>query len=106
MCKCLVSALCKDYVKALCLDLMLVVELDYLPDSDLFYFQLCLYPMKYLHPISMYTLPHGEVQRGVTPFAGFGRDIPMTRGYGGKQAPNGGLGVKPMKEKLPCKCIL
>jgi hypothetical protein len=42
------------------------VEPDYLPDSEVFYFQPCLYPMKYLHPRSMYTLPHGGVQRGGT----------------------------------------
>jgi hypothetical protein len=35
---------------------MLVVKPDYLPDSKVFYFQPCLYPMKYLHPRSMYTL--------------------------------------------------
>jgi hypothetical protein len=72
------------------------VEPDYLPDSEVFCFQPCLYPMKYLHPISMYTLPCGGVQRGVTPSAG----------SGGKRAPGGGSGAKPPKEKLPCKCIL
>jgi hypothetical protein len=46
--------------------ILLVVEPDYLPDSEVFCFQLCLYPMKYLHPRSMYTLPHRGVQRGVT----------------------------------------
>jgi hypothetical protein len=40
------------------------VEPDYLHDSEVFYFQSCLYPMKYLHPKSMYTLPRGGVQRG------------------------------------------
>jgi hypothetical protein len=52
--------------------LVLVVEPDYLPDSEVFYFQPCLYPMKYLHPRSMYTLPRGGVQRGGTPSAGSG----------------------------------
>jgi hypothetical protein len=33
---------------------LLVVEIDYLPDSEVFYFQPCLYPMKYLHPRSMH----------------------------------------------------
>jgi hypothetical protein len=33
------------------------VEPDYLPDAEVLCFQPCLYPMKYLHPISMYTLP-------------------------------------------------
>jgi hypothetical protein len=66
---------------------VLVVELDYLPDSEVLYFQPCLYPMKTLHPRSMYTLPHGGVQRGGTPSVR-------------------GSGAKPPKEKLPCKCIL
>ena len=48
------------------------METDYLPDLEVFYFQPCLYPMKYLHPRSMYTLPHGGVQRGGTPSAGSG----------------------------------
>jgi hypothetical protein len=66
------------------------VEPDYLPNSEVFYFQPCLYPMKYLHPRSMYTLPHGGVQRGGTPSAG--------------SIPSGASG--PPKEKFPCKCIL
>jgi hypothetical protein len=45
------------------------VEPDYLPDSEVLCFQPCLYPMKYLHPRSMYTLPCRGVQRGVTPSA-------------------------------------
>jgi hypothetical protein len=78
------------------------VELDYLPDSEVFYFQPCLYPMKYLHPRSMYTLPRGGVQRGVPPLRG---SIPPAGGSGGKP-PVGGSGVKPPKKKLPCKSIL
>jgi hypothetical protein len=85
---------------------MLVVEPDYLPDSEVLYFQPCLYPMKYLHPRSMYTLPRGGVQRGGTPSAGSGGAIPPAGGSGGKRAPSGGSGAKPPKEKLPCKCIL
>jgi hypothetical protein len=85
---------------------MLVVEPDYLPDSEVFCFQPCLYPMKYLHPRSMYTLPRGGVQRGVTPSAGSGGAIPLAGGLGASGPPDGGLGVKPPKEKLPCKCIL
>jgi hypothetical protein len=73
------------------------VEPDYLPDLEVFYFQPCLYPMKYLHPRSMYTLPRGGVQRGGTPSAGSG---------GGKRAPSGGSGAKPPKQKFPCKSIL
>jgi hypothetical protein len=68
--------------------------------------------MKYLHPISVYTLPREGVQRGGTPSAGFEGAIPLA---GGKRAPSGGsgaaspdgsLGVKPPKKKLPCKSIL
>jgi hypothetical protein len=82
------------------------VEPDYLLDSKVFYFQPCLYPMKYLHPRSMYTLPRGGVQRRGTPSAGFGGDMPPAGRSGGKWAPSRGSGVKPSKEKLPCKCIL
>jgi hypothetical protein len=53
------------------------VEPDYLPDSEVFYFQSCLYPMKYLHPRSMYTLPRGGVQRGGTPSVGSGGCYPL-----------------------------
>jgi hypothetical protein len=77
---------------------LLVVEPDYLPDSEVLCFQSCLYPMKTLHPRSMYTLPRRGVQRGVTPSAGSGGAIPPVGGFRGK--------VKPPKEKLPCKCIL
>jgi hypothetical protein len=52
------------------------VEPDYLPDLEVFYFQPCLYPMKYLHPRSMYTLPRGGVQRGVPPLWGPGASGP------------------------------
>jgi hypothetical protein len=79
------------------------VEPDYLPDLEVFYFQLCLYPMKYLHPRSMYSLPRGGVQRGGTPSARSGGAIPLA---GGKRAPNRGLGENPPKQKLPCKSIL
>jgi hypothetical protein len=81
---------------------MLVVELDYLPDSDFFCFHPCLYPMKYLHPISMYTLPHGGVLRRVTPLWGSRGLFPWLGGLG----ESGGLGAKPPKGKFPCKCIL
>jgi hypothetical protein len=62
----------------------------------------------------MYTLPRKGVQRGGTPSAGSGGAIPIVGGSGGKRDPRGGLGVapdggsgaKPLKEKLPCKCIL
>jgi hypothetical protein len=66
---------------------VLVVEPDYLPDSEVFYFQSCLYPMKYLHPISMYTLPREGVQRGGTPSVGFGGDIPQLGGLGASGPP-------------------
>jgi hypothetical protein len=65
------------------------MELDYLPDSEVFYFQPCLYPMKYLHPRSMYTLLHGGLQRGGTPSARSGGDIPPVGGSRGKWAPSG-----------------
>jgi hypothetical protein len=73
------------------------VEPDYLPDAEVLCFQPCLYPMKYLHPRSMYTLPRGGVQRGGTPSAGSG---------GKWGAPSGGSGAKPPKQKLPYKSIL
>jgi hypothetical protein len=82
------------------------VEPDYLPDLEVFFFQQCLYPMKYLHPRSMYTLPRGGVQRRGTPSAGSGGSIPQAGGSGGKWAPNGGSREKPLKQKLPCKSIL
>jgi hypothetical protein len=74
---------------------LLVVEPDYLPDLEVFYFQPCLYPMKYLHPRSMYTLPRGGVQRGGTPSAGSGGAIPPAGGSGGKRAPRGFGGEAP-----------
>jgi hypothetical protein len=40
---------------------VLVVEPDYLPDAEVLCFQPCLYPMKYLHPRSMYTLPEAKI---------------------------------------------
>jgi hypothetical protein len=64
---------------------VLVVEPDYLPDAEVLCFQPCLYPMKYLHPRSMYTLPRGGVQRGGTPSAGSGGEIPPAGGSGGKR---------------------
>jgi hypothetical protein len=84
---------------------MLVVEPDYLHDLELFYFHLCLYPMKYLHPRSMYTLPCEGVKRGGTPTTGSGGAIPPAGGSGGKRAPSGGSTAKPPKQKLPCKII-
>ena len=61
------------------------MEPDYLPDLEVFYFQACLYPMKYLHPRSMYTLPREGVQRGGTPSTGSGGAIPPAGGSGGKK---------------------
>jgi hypothetical protein len=68
------------------------VELDYLPDSEVLAFSPCLYPMKTLHPRSMYTLPHGGVQRGGTPSVGSGGDIPPAGGFGG-EAPEGKIAL-------------
>jgi hypothetical protein len=76
------------------------VEPSYLPDLEVFYFQSCLYPMKYLHPRSMYTLPRGGVQRGGTPSAGSGGAIPPARGSGGKRAPSGGSGDEAPEAKI------
>jgi hypothetical protein len=69
------------------------VEPDYLPDLEVFYFQPCLYPMKYLHPRSMYTLPRGGVQRGGTPSAGSGG------GLGGLGASGPPAGVRSPRRK-------
>jgi hypothetical protein len=71
---------------------VLVVEPDYLPDSEVFYFQSCLYPMKYLHPISMYTLPREGVQRGVPPLRVLGGQAGPQRGFGG-EAPEGKIAL-------------
>jgi hypothetical protein len=76
--------------------IMLVVEPDYFPDLEVFYFQPCLYPMKYLHPRSMYTLPRGGVQSGGTPSAGSGGAIPLAGGSGGKQ----GFGGEALEGKI------
>jgi hypothetical protein len=69
------------------------VEPDYIPDLEVFYFESCLYPMNYLHPRSMYTLPCGGVQRGGTPSVGSGGAIPLAGGSGGKQALSRGSGA-------------
>jgi hypothetical protein len=74
------------------------VEPDYLPDSEVLDFQSCLYPMKYLHPKSMYTLPRGGVQRGGTPSAGSGGAIPPAGGSGGKRPPTGVRGRSPRRK--------
>jgi hypothetical protein len=56
------------------------------------FFQPCLYPMKTLHPRSMYTLPRGGVQRGGTPSVGSGGAILPTGGFGG-EAPEGKIAL-------------
>jgi hypothetical protein len=76
------------------------VEPDYLPDLEVFYFQSCLYPMNYLHPRSMYTLPRGGVQRGGTPSSGSGGAIHSAERSGGKRAPSRGSGVASPEEKI------
>jgi hypothetical protein len=68
-------------------ELVLVVEPDYLPDLEVFYFQPCLCPMKYLHPRSMYTLPHRGVHRGGTPSVGSGGGYPPRLGGLGESRP-------------------
>jgi hypothetical protein len=86
------------------------VEPDYLPDLEVFYFQPCLYPMKYLYPRSMYTLPRGGVQRGGTPSVGSGGAIRPAGGSGGKRTPSGGSGAKPRRKnclvKVYCNFIV
>jgi hypothetical protein len=57
-------------------------------------------PQKYVH----YSM-RGSAEGG-TPSVGFGGAIPPVGGSRGKQAPSRGSGVKPLKEKIPCKCIL
>jgi hypothetical protein len=81
------------------LKILLVVEPDYLPDLEVFYFQPCLYPMKYLHPRSMYTLPRGGVQmrgpRGISPrLRGLGASGTQ-RGFGGNVPQWGFVGEAP-----------
>jgi hypothetical protein len=82
------------------------VEPDYLPDSrglllsTMFIPHEVFTPQKYVHS-SM----RGSVEGG-TPSAGSRGAIPSAGGSGGKWAPSRGSGVKPPKEKLPCKCIL
>jgi hypothetical protein len=61
-------------------------------------FSAVLIPHEEFTPRRMYTPPHEGVQRGVTPSEG--------SPSGGKRAPIGGSRAKPLKEKLPCKCIL
>jgi hypothetical protein len=69
------------------------VEPDYLPDSEVFYFQPCLYPMKYLHPRSMYTLPRRGVQRGGYPLCGVRGGYPPGWGVWGQEAPEGKIAL-------------
>ena len=76
------------------------MEPDYLPDSEVFYFQPCLYPMKYLHPKSMYTLPRRGVQRVGTPSVGPEGAIPPAGGSGGKRAPSRGSGAASPEAKI------
>jgi hypothetical protein len=76
------------------------VEPDYLPDSEVFYFQPCLYPMKYLHPRSMYTLPRRGVQRGGTPSAGSGGGYPPGWGVWGQAGPQRGFGGEAPEGKI------
>jgi hypothetical protein len=71
------------------------VEPDYLPDAEVLCFQPCLYPMKYLHPRSMYTLPRGGVQRGVPPLRGPGGPSPRLGGLGARGPPARVRGQRP-----------
>jgi hypothetical protein len=71
------------------------VEPDYLLDSEVLVFQPCLYPMKYLHPRSMYTLPRGGVQRAIPPLRGPGGPSPRLGGLGESGPPAGVRGKHP-----------
>jgi hypothetical protein len=86
------------------------VEPDYLPDSEVLAFRLCLYPMKYLHPRSMYTLPRGGVQRGGTPSAGSEGAISRLGGLGASGPPTGVQGRSPRRKnclvKVYCNFIV
>ena len=72
----------------------MVMDPDYLPDAEVLAFS------RVYTPLSMYTLPCGGVQRGGTPSAG----------SGGKRAPSGGSGEKPLKQncliKVYCNFIV
>ena len=57
-------------------------------------------PEKYVHSSTS-----GSAEGGTSSAESRGA-IPSAGGSGGKQAPSGGLGVKPPKEKFPCKSIL
>jgi hypothetical protein len=66
------------------------VEPNYLPDSEVFVFQVCLYTMKTLHPRRMYTPPCGGVQGG----------LPLLWGPGARGPPMGVQGRSP-EGKIP-----
>jgi hypothetical protein len=67
------------------------VEPDYLPDSEVFYFQPCLYPMKYLHPRSMYTLPRQGSAEGGYPLCRVRGGYPPGWGVWGQVGPQQGF---------------
>jgi hypothetical protein len=76
------------------------VEPDYLPDLEVFYFQPCLYPMKYLHPKSMYTLPHAGSAEGGYPLCGVWGGYPPGWGVWGKASPQRGFGGEAPEAKI------
>jgi hypothetical protein len=77
--------------------LLLVVELDYLPDSEVLCFSAVFIPhedftpQKYVHSSTQ-----GSAEGG----------YPLCGVQGGLSPQLGGSGAKPPKEKLPCKSIL
>jgi hypothetical protein len=75
---------------------LLVVELDYLPNSKVFYFSSLFIPHEIFTPQKYVHSSTWGCAEGGTPSVG----------SGSKWAPRGGLGVKSLKEKLPCKGIL
>jgi hypothetical protein len=86
---------------------VLVVEPDYLPDlevlllSAMFIPHEVFTPQKYVHSST-----RGSAEGGY-PLCGVWGAIPPAGGSGGKRAPiKGSGGVKPPKQKFPCKSIL
>jgi hypothetical protein len=62
--------------------------------------------MKTLHSRSMYTLPRGGMQSGVTPSAGSGGAIPPVGGEGASGSPEGGSRAASPEGKVVFKSIL
>jgi hypothetical protein len=94
---------------------MLVVEPDYLPDSEVLCFSAVFIPHEEFTPKNYVHSSTRGSEKGGYPLCGVQGAYPPSWGFRGKRAPDeclgaaspdGGLGAKPPKEKLPCKCIL